>query len=180
MASNGKLGAISEHFSGLKDPRVDRTKRHELLDIIAITICGVVCGADNWVEIEDFGNAKYDWLRKFLGLPNGIPSHDTFGRVFGLVDPEKFRECFMSWVRAVSELTQGQQVAIDGKTLKGCHDRPNGRSALHMVSAWATENHLVLGQMRTDSHSNEITAIPKLLSILELSGCIVTIDVMGC
>ena len=180
MASNQGFGAIGEHFGDLKDPRVDRTKRHWLPDIIAVTLCAVICGADNWVEIEDFGNAKYSWLKKFLSLPNGIPSHDTFGRVFAMLASDKFAECFMSWVRTVSELTKGQVVAIDGKTLRRSHDKVNGKSALHMVSAWASENHLVLGQVQVSDHSNEITAIPKLLRLLELSGCIVTIDAMGC
>ena len=168
------------NLGDLQDPRVDRAKRHELLDIIVITLCAVICGADNWVEIEEFGKAKRDWLAKFLKLPNGIPSHDTLGRVFGLLDPEQFGRCFINWVKSVSELAQGEVVAIDGKTLRGCHDRANGRAALHMVSAWASENHLVLGQTRTSAHSNEITAIPKLLSLLDLKGCIITIDAMGC
>jgi len=141
-----------------------------LPDIIVITLCGVICGADNWVEIEEFGKAKEDWFRRFLKLPNGIPSHDTFGRVFGLLDPEQFSTCFMDWVRSVSDLAQGEVVAIDGKTLRGCYDRANGRGALHMVSAWASENRMVLGRTRTDAHSNEITAIPELLKVLELKG----------
>ncbi len=171
---------IVKHFGDLEDPRVDRVKRHELLDIIVITLCAVVCGADNWVEIEEFGKAKRDWFAGFLRLPNGIPSHDTFGRVFGLLDPERFAECFTAWVDQVRELTQGEVVAIDGKTLRGCHDRGRGKTPLHMVSAWASENHLVLGQTRTSAHSNEITAIPELLSLLELKGCLITIDAMGC
>ena len=180
MASERDLGTIRRHFDNLEDPRIDRTRLHELLDIIAITICGVVCGADSWVEIEDFGEAKESWLKTFLRLPNGIPSHDTFGRVFSLLSPEKFAECFTSWVSAVSELTRGQVVAIDGKSVRRSHDKLKGKPALHMVSAWASENHLVLGQTQVSDHSNEITAIPVLLSILELSGCIVTIDAMGC
>jgi predicted transposase YbfD/YdcC len=151
-----------------------------LLDIIVITLCAVICGADNWVEIEEFGKAKEEWFRRFLKLPHGIPSHDTFGRVFSLLDPEQFSACFMNWVRSVSELAHGEVVAIDGKTLRGCHDRANGRAPLHMVSAWATENRMVLGQTRTEAHSNEITAIPELLRVLELKGCLVTIDAMGC
>ena len=169
-----------ERFGILEDPRTGHAIRHELLDIIVITLCAVICGADNWVEIEEFGKAKEDWFRRFLKLPNGIPSHDTFGRVFGPLDPEQFGACFMDWVRSVSGLTQGEVVAIDGKTLRGCHDRANGRGALHMVSAWATENRMVLGQTRTEDHSNEFTAIPELLRVLELKGCLVTIDAMGC
>lgn len=180
MASTNGLGPIAKHFGDLKDPRIDRAKRHELLDIIVITLCAVVCGADNWVEIEEFGKAKQDWFADFLKLPNGIPSHDTFGRVFSLLDPDQFAACFAGWVRHVSELAQGEVVALDGKTLRGCHNRGQGRAALHLVSAWATENRLVLGQTRTASHSNEITAIPQLLALLELKGCLVTIDAMGC
>ena len=172
--------SMVEHFGKLQDPRMERARRHELKDIIVITLCAVICGADNWVEIEEFGKAKEEWFRTFLKLPNGIPSHDTFGRVFGLLDPEQFSACFMAWVRSVSELAQGEVVAIDGKTLRGCHDRANGRGPLHMVSAWAAENRMVLGQTRTDAKSNEITAIPELLRVLELKGCLVTMDAMGC
>ena len=172
--------AMVERFGMLEDPRTGHARRHELLDIIVITLCAVICGADNWVEIEEFGKSKEDWFRRFLRLPNGIPSHDTFGRVFGLLDPEQFAACFMDWVHSVRELAQGEVVAIDGKTLRSCHDRANGRGPLHMVSAWATENRMVLGQTRTSAHSNEITAIPELLRVLELKGCLVTIDAMGC
>ena len=180
MAGGRERGWVVEHFAGLVDPRAERAKRHELLDIIVITICGVICGADNWVEIEEFGNARLEWLSRFLRLPNGIPSHDTFGRVFSRLDPDQFGACFMTWVRSVAELTQGEVVAIDGKTLRRCHDRGQGRAPLHLVSAWAAQNHLVLGQTRTQAHSNEITAIPQLLALLELRGCIITIDAMGC
>jgi predicted transposase YbfD/YdcC len=173
-------GSIGEHFNQLEDPRMDRTKHHRLLDIIAIAICGVICGADNWVDLELFGRSKEEWLKRFLSLPNGIPSHDTFGRVFAGLDPEQFAQCFTSWVKAVSQLTQGQVIAIDGKTLRRSHDRANGKSAIHLVSAWASANHLVLGQLKVDDKSNEITAIPELLEVLELSGCIITIDAMGC
>ena len=169
---------IVERFGMLEDPRTGHARRHELLDIIVITLCAVICGADNWVEIEEFGKAKEDWFRRFLRLPNGIPSHDTFGRVFSLLDPDQFATCFMDWVCSVRELAQGEVVAIDGKTLRGCHDRANGRGPLHMVSA--TENRMVLGQTRTSAHSNEVTAIPELLRVLELKGCLVTIDAMGC
>ena len=180
MAGGRERGWVVEHFAGLVDPRAERAQRHELLDIIVITICGVICGADNWVEIEEFGNARLEWLRRFLRLPNGIPSHDTFGRVFSRLDPDQFGACFMNWARSVAELTQGEVVAIDGKTLRRCHDRGQGRAPLHLVSAWAAQNHLVLGQTRTQAHSNEITAIPQLLALLELRGCIITIDAMGC
>ena len=171
---------IMEHFQELTDPRIERAKRHNLLDIVALTICAVVCGADNWVEIAEFGQAKADWLRRFLALPNGIPSHDTLGRVFRRLDPEQFQAGFLDWVRSVSRLTQGEVVAIDGKTLRGSGDRAAGRRPLHLVSAWATANRLTLGQVRTTAHSNEITAIPQLLQLLDLRGCLVTIDAMGC
>ena len=172
--------SIVERFAALDDPRTGNAKRHQLLDIIVIALCAVICGADNSVEIEEFGKAREEWFRRFLELPNGIPAHDTFGRVFALLDPEQFAACFTDWVRSVSELSLGEVVAIDGKTLRGCHDRANGRGALHMVSAWATENRMVLGQTCTEAHSNEITAIPELLNVLELEGCTVTIDAMGC
>ena len=175
-----ELGTIGKHFGDLEDPRMERTRRHELLDILTIAICGMICGADSWVDIELFGKSKQGWLAKFLRLPNGIPSHDTFGRVFSRLDPDKFQSCFMDWVAAISEITRDQVIAIDGKTVRGSHDRANGKDAIHMVSAWASANHLVLGQIKVDDKTNEITAIPELLELLELSGCIVTIDAMGC
>lgn len=171
---------INEHFADLEDPRVDRTKLHQLLDIMIIAICAVICGADTWVAVEEFGSAKIDWFRTFLELPNGIPSHDTFGRVFALLDPEQFQHCFLSWVQAISHITDGEIVALDGKTLRRSHDGTLGKAAIHMVSAWASANRLVLGQLKVDEKSNEITAIPELLRLLTLKGCIVTIDAMGC
>jgi predicted transposase YbfD/YdcC len=171
---------LLESFASLPDPRVQRTQRHKLIDIVAIAILGMTSGADTWVDIAEFGRSKEPWLRQFLELPNGIPSHDTFGRVFARLDPEHFRSCFLDWIRTVQALTHGQVIAIDGKTLRRSHDRVAGHEAIHMVSAWATANHLVLGQVQTDAKSNEITAIPKLLRLLDLSGCIVTIDAMGC
>ena len=143
--------SIVERFAALEDPRTGNAKRHELLDIIVIALCAVICGADNSVEIEEFGKAREEWFRRFLELPNGIPAHDTFGRVFALLDPEQFAACFTDWVRSVSELSPGEVVAIDGKTLRGCHDRGQGRGALHMVSAWASETRMVLGQTRTEA-----------------------------
>jgi len=174
------VGTFAEHFGKLEDPRIDRTKQHKLLDIVAIAICGVICGADSWVDIQMFGQAKEQWLREFLELPNGIPSHDTFGEVFSRLDAAQFQSCFMEWVRAVSQLTQGQVIPIDGKTLRRSHDRTLGKRAVHMVSVWASANRLVLGQTKVAEKSNEITAIPELLRVLALSGCIVTIDAMGC
>jgi predicted transposase YbfD/YdcC len=179
MAGN-PIASIEHHFADLDDPRIDRSKLHKLLDIVVIAICAIICSADDWVAVEMFGNAKHEWLKKFLELPNGIPSHDTFGRVFGALDPEQFESCFLNWISAVSKITQGQVVALDGKTLRRSHDKTLGKKAIVMVSAWATANGLVLGQRKVDEKSNEITAIPELLQALEISGCIITIDAMGC
>lgn len=171
---------IVKHFTDVEDPRQGRRKDHLLLDIIIVAICAVICGADGWVAIEEFGKAKKKWLRKFLELANGIPSHDTFGRVFTHLDPEQFQNGFLSWVQAISRVTEGQVVALDGKKLRRSHDGSLGKAAIHMVSAWASANRLVLGQLKVDDKSNEITAIPALLKLLEIKGCIVTIDAMGC
>jgi predicted transposase YbfD/YdcC len=171
---------IVAHFDDVEDPRNGRRQDHLLLDIITIAICGVICGADGWVAVEAFGKAKEKWLRTFLKLPNGIPSHDTFGRVFAHLNPEQFQNGFLSWVQAITQLTEGQVVAIDGKKLRRSHDGTLGKAAIHMVSAWASANRLVLGQLKVDDKSNEITAIPALLKLLEIKGCIVTIDAMGC
>lgn len=171
---------IEQHFGDLNDPRIDRTKLHKLLDILVIAICAVIAGADNWEDIADFGEAKIDWFKTFLELPNGIPSHDTFNRVFARLDPQEFRNGFISWVSAVSEVIDGQVIAIDGKVLRRSHDRGIGKAAITMVSAWASATRLVLGQVKVDDKSNEITAIPQLLQALEVSGCIVTIDAIGC
>jgi predicted transposase YbfD/YdcC len=159
---------------------VERCKIHPLVEIVTIALCGVICGADDWVAIEAFGQEKEAWLRTFLALPGGIPSHDTFGRVFARLDPDEFRGCFVAWVRAVVGQVGEQVVAIDGKALRGSHDRAAGKAALHLVSAWATASGLVLGQVATDARSNEITAIPLLLRLLDLEGATVTIDGMGC
>jgi predicted transposase YbfD/YdcC len=172
--------SITTYFGRLEDPRSDHTKRHKLIDIITIAICGVICGADSWVDLELFGKSKEGWLKGFLELPNGIPSHDTFGRVFARLDAQQFRDRFLEWVQAVSAVTHGQVIAIDGKTIRRSHDRTSGKGAIHMVSAWASENRLVLGQTKVAEKSNEITAIPELLALLDVAGCIVTIDAMGC
>ncbi len=169
---------LETYFAEIKDPRIERTKQHKLLDIIIIAICGMICGAEGWVEIEEFGKEKEEWLKTILELPNGIPSHDTFGRVFARLDPVKFEECFFQWVQSLNETIAGV-IAIDGKTLRRTHDGANGKKALHMVSAWAAENRLVLAQVAVAEKSNEITAIPLLLRQLALSGCIITIDAMG-
>ena len=177
------LEQLRERFSALGDPRVERTKLHELLDIISIAICAVICGADDWVEIEQFGNDKRAFFDRFLALPNGIPSHDTFGRVFARLNPEQFQSCFLEWVQDLVNAS-GEQlkgvVAIDGKTLCGSRDAPCGKGAIQMVSAWARTNRMVLGQVKVDDKSNEIKAIPVLLKLFDLTGCIVTIDAMGC
>ncbi len=172
--------ALSEHFARLEDPRIDRQKRHKLSDILVIAVCAVLCGAESFPAIEDFGYARYEWLKQFLELPGGIPSHDTFNRVFRLLDPVQFQACFLSWMQAVAAETQGEVVAIDGKTLRRSFDKGSAKRAIHMVSAWATETGVVLGQRKVDAKSNEITAIPELLELLALKGCIVTIDAMGC
>lgn len=172
--------AIREHFATLPDPRIDRAKRHELLDILTIALCAVLCGADTWVDVELFGKAKLEWLRTFLALPNGIPSHDTFGRVFARLDPVRFEACFLAWVQATARQTGRELVAVDGKTLRRSHDRSAGKAALQLVSAWASANRLVLGQVAVAEGSNEITAIPELLHLLALEGCIVSIDAIGC
>ena len=172
--------AISDHFGQLDDPRVERTKKHQLQDIVTIAICAVISGANTWVEVELFGKAKQTWLKTLLELANGIPSHDTFGRVFRRLDPQQWQDCFLSWVQAINKVTSGQIVPIDGKTLRRSHDKPLGKEAIHMVSAWASASGLVLGQVKTDEKSNEISAIPSLLELLEISGCIITIDAMGC
>lgn len=172
--------SITKHFASVKDPRIGNAKRHLLLDIIVIAICAAICGANTWVEVELWGKANRKWLATFLELPNGIPSHDTFGRVFALLDPKQFRRCFLVWVRAVSKLTQGQIVAIDGKKLRRSHDRGCGKKALIIVSAWATANGVVLGQLKVNAKSNEMKVIPELLKLLDLTGCIVTLDALNC
>ena len=169
---------IIDHFGSMPDPREDN-RRHKLIEILFIVICAAVCGAEKWNDIEAFGKAKESWLRKYLELPHGIPSHDTFARVFAKLDPQGLNERFHQWVQAVYEQREGEIINIDGKTARRSHDGANGRLALHMVSAWASKAGLTLAQRRVDEKSNEITAIPELLEVLELSGCVVTIDAMG-
>jgi predicted transposase YbfD/YdcC len=167
------------YFTALTDPRIDRTKDHLLEDIIFITIASVICGAETWNDIENYGHSKESWLRQYLRLPHGIPSHDTFNRFFSALDPDEFEKAFVSWIQDISALTEGEIVSIDGKTICGSRDKDSKR-AVHIVSAWAHANQLSLGQVKVDEKSNEITAIPKLLEVLALKGCIVTIDAMGC
>jgi predicted transposase YbfD/YdcC len=176
---NEPTGGLVKHFEGLRDPRSGNAKAHIFLEILIIANLAVVCGADGWSDVELFGKNKKAWLKTFLKLPKGIPSHDTFGRVFAKLKPEEFQKHFMDWVRAVEQLTAGQVIAVDGKQLRRSHNRAAGKAAIYMVSAWATENQLVLGQTTVAEKSNEITAIPELLRLLDLSGCIVTIDALG-
>lgn len=172
--------SIIHHFRSIDDPRIDRQKKHQLQDIFFITLCAVICGADNWVAIEEFGNAKEDWFTELLGLTHGIPSHDTLGDVFAALDPEQFGQCFSNWVADLATLTEGEVIAIDGKCLRRSIDKSSKKAAIYMVSAFAQKNSLVLGQVKVEDKSNEITAIPKLLSRLDIAGATVTIDAMGC
>jgi predicted transposase YbfD/YdcC len=180
MARSNPALAIQTHFATLADPRIDRTRLHELMDIIVIAICAVICGADGWEDIAKYGRSKKNWFKTFLRLPNGIPAHDTFRRVFCLLAPAAFHQCFQHWIDALSEGLGLKRIAIDGKSMRRTFDRASGKVALHLVSAWATEQHLVLGQVAVDTKSNEITAIPKLLELLDVSGAMVSIDAMGC
>ncbi|QVL47828.1 MAG: ISAs1 family transposase [Thiocapsa sp.] len=180
MATPETDSSLLGHFSVLEDPRDALRRRHNLLDMVIIAIAATLGGADGWVAIAQFGRSKEAWFRQFLELPNGIPAHDTFGRVFALLAPEAFETCFRAWVASIRTVIPGEIIAVDGKTLRRSHNRAKGLAALHLVSAWATANRVVLGQVATDAKSNEITAIPQLLALLMLRGAIVTIDAMGC
>ena len=171
---------ITKHFGALPDPRTGNATQHLLLDLVVIAICATVCGADGWEDIELWAHANEVWLHTFLALPNGIPSHDTFRRVFLLLDPEQFRCCFLSWVRAISQLTKGQVIAMDGKKLRRSQDLGCGMKALSLVSAWATTNGVVLGQHKVKAKANEMKVIPELLKLLDVTGCIVTVDALNC
>ena len=172
--------SLLEHFASLEDPRIERHREHELLDILVLAVSAVVSGAEGWEAIEEFGEAKLEWLRQYVPLANGIPSHDTIARVISRLSAKGLQECFVSWVQSVTEVSAGEIVAIDGKTVRRSFERAGRKQAIHMVSAWAKTNGVVLGQVKTEEKSNEITAIPRLLEVLALKGCIVTIDAMGC
>lgn len=178
IKNDSNLASITHHFISISDPRLEHNKAHKLIDIIMISICAVICGAESFVDIADFGVAKKDWLKTFLELPNGVPSHDTIGRVFSLLDPKQFQASFSEWMQSTVKLTKGQIIAIDGKTNR----RTFGKftRALHLVSAFATANGVAIGQVATDQKSNEITAIPELLKLLDIRGCLITTDAMGC
>ena len=171
--------SLAFHLSTLNDPRREHLREHSLIDILLISVCAMLCGAEGFVDFEQFGNARLEFLRGFLALPNGIPSHDTFARVFAMLEPERFAECFQRWTEGLRRAVGAEVVAIDGKSLRRSVDRGKGKSPIHMVSAWAQENRLVLGQIKVNEKSNEVTAIPELLRTLALAGCIVTIDAMG-
>lgn len=171
---------ILKYFSSLEDPRIERTKQHLLVDIISIAILGVISGANSWIAIETYAQAKEEWLKNFLKLPNGIPSHDTIARVFARLNPQAFEQCFHRWLESITSAIGAQVIPIDGKTVRQSFDRTNGQKAIHVISAWASEHRLVLGQLKVDSKTNEITAIQKLLELLDLVGCIITIDAIGC
>lgn len=169
------------HFEAVEDPRMDtHNRRHNFHDILVITILGTICGTDTWIEICEFAEAKYDWLKTFLELPHGIPSHDTFGRIFSLINPKEFEECFRNWIASLALDVENEIIAIDGKTLRGSHNRRKGLKPLHLVSAWAVKNRVMLGQVKTEEKSNEIEAIPRLLKMIDVKNSIVTIDAMGC
>ena len=174
------IPSILHHFSNIDDPRIERQKKHLLPDIFFITICAVICGADDWATVEEFGKSNEEWFTEQLNLAYGIPSHDTFGRVFSIIDTQLFSECFGRWVSDLAMLSEGEIIAIDGKCLRGSIDRASNKAAIYMVSAWAQQNQLVLGQQKVGDKSNEITAIPKLLTQLDIAGAVVTIDAMGC
>lgn len=179
--SEPTAASVIEHFSTLTDPRTHVNKNdRKLIDIMVIAVCAVICGADGRTDTEEYGNAKKEWFATFPELPDGIPSHDTFSRVPAFIRPEEFRQCFSEWIQTAAEVAKGQVIAIDGKTLRRSYDKKSSRAAVHMVGARASASRLVLGQVKTNEKSNEITAIPELLDISEIEGCIVTIDAMGC
>jgi predicted transposase YbfD/YdcC len=180
IESSSPTALIEKHFSTLRDPRAEHSIEHLLLDIIVITLCATICGANDWEAVAEYGRTKYEWLKTFLALPKGIPSHDTFGRLFARLNPEQLQSCFIKWMQAVHQVSNGELLNVDGKTLRGAREAGNNRSFIHMVSVWSASNRLVLGQRKVAEKSNEITAIPELLKLLEIQGCLVSIDAMGC
>jgi len=172
--------ALHDSFVRITDPRSQKSQLHSFATVLTIAVCATISGADSWVAIEGWAKAKAEWLSTFLDLKNGVPSHDTFGRLFAAMDPEEFQRAFISWTESIAESLDGCVVAIDGKTLRRSFDRANGRSAIHMVNAWVTSQGLSLGQIKTEEKSNEITAVPALIRLLKLKGAIVTLDAMGC
>lgn len=178
--STNAISSITAHFADLEDPRIVREEHHPLINIVVIALCAVICGAEHFTEMEEFGKEKRDWLSKFLDLSRGIPSHDTFNGVFARLKPRQFERCLLSWITSLFEVSDGQIIPIDGKTLRGSYDAADSKAAVHMVGAWAQANHLSLGSMAVEEKSNEITAIPRLLELIDVSGALVTIDAMGC
>ena len=178
--SENPIPSIEDCFGDIEDRRVGGRCWYPLVEVITIAICGAIAGAETWVDVQTFGTSKEEWLKQFLELKHGIPSHDTFGDVFAMIDGDEFQRSFMRWVEGMFPLTQGQVVSIDGKTARRSHDKAIGKDAIHVVSAWASVNGITLGQRKVDDKSNEITAIPELLELLSIRGCIVTIDAMGC
>jgi predicted transposase YbfD/YdcC len=178
--NNQPFESLEACFGDMKDPRVQGRCDHLLVEIMLIAVCAVLCGANTWSEVEEFGRTKEQWLRQYLSLPGGIPSHDTFSRVFRLVDAAEFQKCFMRWVERHFKVKRGQVIAVDGKTARGSRDSFQGQAALHLVSAWASENRVLLGQQKVDAKSNEITAVPELLKVLFIKGCVVTVDALNC
>lgn len=175
-----KTASLLEYFARVPDSRIERSRLHPLVSILALSVCAVICGANSFVEIEYFGRAREAWLRTFLDLPNGVPSHDTIGRTFAMLNPKALEQAFREWVSALATVTKGEVVAIDGKTLRRSFQKAGSNAFVHMVSAWSASNRVVLGQVKTEDKSNEITAIPRLLELLEIHDCLVTIDAMGC
>ncbi len=172
--------SIRKHLSVLPDPRGKQGRQHLFEDIVTIAVCAVICGADTWTEVSQFGEAKVKWFKTFLKLPHGIPYHDTFGTVFAVIDPDALERFFLSWINTLAEKSEDRLIAIDGKTLRRSFDRASDKAAIHIFSAWASANDLCFGQLATDAKSNEITAIPKLLELLDLEDATITIDAMGC
>ena len=174
-------GTFFDHFSSIKDPRIhNHNLRHNIFDVLVITVLATICGADGWVEIERFGKAKQEWLSSFLELPNGVPSHDTFGRIFSILAPKEFEKCFNSWLKSLNIDLKKEIIALDGKTVRGSGNKRQQEPPLHLVSAWAAKNRLMLAQIKTEDKSNEITAIPKLLDLLNIKDSVITIDAIGC